>query len=203
MKSVEKRRDALPNLVKSESLSSYCLGSHDGGSVPRTNAAAFTRREKSMTEGRRVRWVCQLSSSSSQTLWERPSSSVFVGFEGFPPLKTLNTTSDKESLPNGSVPVSTYTGRVGMRVCVRHRVVRTWYTTIAIEYTSASFEGMRLSSPSLEGTRSSGAIKVVNPPPTVESEGSIPRLGSCTMVMDPKPARHAVTGLAFVIRMLA
>jgi hypothetical protein len=82
-------------------------------------------------------------------------------------------------------------------------VVRTWYITIAIAYMSASFDGVHLSSPNLEGTRSSGAIKGVVPPPTVEFADSISRLGSCTMVMNPKSARHAVTGLAFVIRIFA
>jgi hypothetical protein len=80
-------------------------------------------------------------------------------------------------------------------------MVQTWYIAIAIAYISASFEGMHLSSPNLEGTRSSGAIKGVVPPPTSDFHDS--RLGSCTMVMSPKSARHAVTGLEFVIRILA
>ena len=43
----------------------------------------------------------------------------------------------------------------------------------------------------------------VVPPPISDFEESISRLGSYTMVMSPKSARHAVTGLAFVIRILA
>ena len=69
-----------------------------------------------MTGGRRVRSVCQLSSRSLQTLPERPSSSAFAGFNGFPPSKTLNTTSDVDSLPNGGVPVSTYIRGIGESV---------------------------------------------------------------------------------------
>ena len=46
-------------------------------------------------------------------------------------------------------------------------------------------------------------MKGVVPPLTSDLDDSIPRLGSCTMVMNPKSARHAVTGLAFVIKMLA
>ena len=80
--------------------------------------------------------------------------------------------------------------------------MRTWYITIPIAYMSAPFVGMHLSSPNLDGTRSSGAMKGVVPPPASDFEGSIPRLGSYTMVMNPKSARHAVTGL-FVIRILA
>jgi hypothetical protein len=85
---------------------------------------------------------------------------------------------------------------------VRHRVIRTWYITIAIAYTSVSFEGVHLSSPNLKGTKSSGAMKGVVPP-TTDFDDSIPRLGLCTMVMNPKSARHAVTGFVFVIRILA
>jgi hypothetical protein len=44
-------------------------------------------------------------------------------------------------------------------------------------------------------------MKGVAPLPTVDSDGSVPRNGSCTMVMNPKSVRHAVTGLAFVIKM--
>ena len=46
-------------------------------------------------------------------------------------------------------------------------------------------------------------MKGVVPPPASESADDIPRPGSCTMVMNPKSARHAVTGLRFVIKMLA
>lgn len=68
---------------------------------------------------------------------------------------------------------------------------------------SASFEGVHLLSPNLDGTRSSGAMKGVVPPPASDPDGSILRLGSYTIVMNPKSARHAVTGLEFAIRMLA
>ena len=68
---------------------------------------------------------------------------------------------------------------------------------------SASFEGKHLSNPNLDGTRSSGAMKGVVPPPTVELDESIPRLGSYTIDMNPKSARHAVTGLVFLIKILA
>lgn len=75
--------------------------------------------------------------------------------------------------------------------------------TIPIAYMSASFEGVHLRSPNLAGTRSSGAMKRIVPPLAADFDDSIPRLGSCTMVMNPKSARHAVTGLAFVISMFA
>lgn len=68
---------------------------------------------------------------------------------------------------------------------------------------SASLEGEHLSSPNLDGARSSGAMKGVVPPPSSDFDDSIPRPGSCTMDMNPKSARHAVTGLAFVIRIFA
>lgn len=68
---------------------------------------------------------------------------------------------------------------------------------------SASFVDVHFSSPNLDGKRSSGAIKGVAPPPTMDSDNSTPRLGSHMMVANSKSARHAVTGLAFVIRMLA
>ena len=82
-------------------------------------------------------------------------------------------------------------------------MARTWYITIPIAYMSASFVGMHSSSPNLDGTRSSGAMKGVAPPPTTSSDDSIPRLGLHTMVANSKSVRHAVMGLAFVIRMLA
>ena len=84
-----------------------------------------------------------------------------------------------------------------------HCWVHTWYITIAIAYTSASFVGVDFSCPNLDGTRSSGDMKGVVPPATVDFDDSIPRFGSCTMVMNPKSARHAETGLVFEIRMLA
>ena len=46
-------------------------------------------------------------------------------------------------------------------------------------------------------------MKGVVPPPVSDFDDSIPRLGSCTIVMNPKSARHAVTGLVFLIRILA
>ena len=83
------------------------------------------------------------------------------------------------------------------------RAVRTWYITIPIAYMSASFVGVHFSSPNHDGIRSSGAMKGVDPPPIVDFDGSIPRLGSHTMVMNPKSARHAETGLVFMIKMSA
>ena len=68
---------------------------------------------------------------------------------------------------------------------------------------SASFKGVSLASPNLDGTRCSGGMKGVVPPNSWDFDDSISRLGSYTMVMNPKSARHAVTGLAFEIRMLA
>ena len=67
---------------------------------------------------------------------------------------------------------------------------------------SASFEGVHLSSPNLDGTRCSGGMKGVVPSHSSASGGSISRFGSYRMVMNPKSARHAVTGLAFEIRIL-
>ena len=46
-------------------------------------------------------------------------------------------------------------------------------------------------------------MKGVTPPPVVESNDSVPRLGSRAMVVNTKSARHAVTGFVFVTRMLA
>ena len=86
---------------------------------------------------------------------------------------------------------------------VGYYAVRTWYITIAIAYMSASFEGIDPSSPNLDGTRSSGTMGGVVSPPISNSNHPIPRLGSWTMVMNPKFARHAVTGLVFVIKILA
>ena len=40
------------------------------------------------------------------------------------------------------------------------------------------------------------------PPLAMDFDDSIDRLGSNTIVMNPKSARHAVTGLASVIRIL-
>jgi len=83
--------------------------------MPQTEAAALTRTETSVIDGREVRSVCQQSSNSFQTSSERPSLSAFAGFEGFSPLKTLKTSSDPDSLPNGSVPVSTCEARISTR----------------------------------------------------------------------------------------
>jgi hypothetical protein len=55
----------------------------------------------------------------------------------------------------------------------------------------------------MDGTTSWGAMKEVVPPPSSDFDDSIPRLGSCTMVMNPKSAMHAEVGLVLVIRMLA
>jgi len=82
-------------------------------------------------------------------------------------------------------------------------MICTWYITIAIAHMSACFVGVHLSNPNLEGTRSSGAMKGVVPPSFTDLDDSIPRSGSCTMVMNPKSARHAVTGSRLVIRMFA
>jgi len=116
-KSVDERGGDLPNLKRSESGSSCrWVTSPTEDSVPQIEAAVLTRLETSITDGRSLRSLCQQSSSSFQTLSERPSSRAFVGFEGVPPPKTLNTTSGPGSLPNGSVPVSTYVGGINMRV---------------------------------------------------------------------------------------
>lgn len=80
------------------------------------------------------------------------------------------------------------------------RAIRTWYITIPIAYMSASFVCVHLSSPNRDGTRSSGAMKGVVPPPARDFDESISRLGSYTMVMNPKSARHAETGLVFMIK---
>ena len=65
---------------------------------------------------------------------------------------------------------------------------------------SASFDGTHFSSPNLDGTRCSGGMKKVVPPRSSVFDDSISRLESYTIVMNPKSARRAVTGLAFVIR---
>jgi len=82
-------------------------------SGPQAHAAALTHPKISLTDGRSVRPACQQSSTSFQTLSERPSSGAFGGFKGLSPPKTLVNTSDVDSLANGGVPVSTYTGRIG------------------------------------------------------------------------------------------
>ena len=189
--------------MKSESGSSYhWVIPPTEESIPQREAAPLTRSETLSIGGREVRSGCQESSSNFQTLSERPSSSAFAGLEGLSPTRTLKTTSDPDNLPNGSFPVRTY--KVRISICTHwDRAVRTWYITIAVAYMSASFVGLHFSSPNLDGTRSSGAMKGVVPPPAWDFDDSISRLGSCTMVINPKSARHAETGLVFVIRMLA
>ena len=111
------RGNNLPNLLKSDCGSSCRWGTPPTGeSIPHSDDAALTRLETSLIGGRSVRWVCQQSSNNFQTLSERPTSNAFAGFEGLPPPTTLNTTSDPDNFPNGSVPVSTWTGRIRMRV---------------------------------------------------------------------------------------
>ena len=87
------------------------------GSIPQADAAALTRPKTSFTDGRSARSALQHSSNSFQTSSERPRFSAFAGLEGLPPSRTLKTTSDPESLPNGSVPMSTYTRRIDICVC--------------------------------------------------------------------------------------
>ena len=87
--------------------------------------------------------------------------------------------------------------------CALGIAVRAWCIAIAIAYVSASFVGVRFPDPNLDGTRSSGAMEGVVPPPIVNFDDSISRFGSCTMIMNPGSARRAETGLVFPIRMLA
>ena len=82
-------------------------------------------------------------------------------------------------------------------------VVKTWYIAIAIAYMSASFVGVRSYSPNLDGARSSGAMKWMDPSPPGDSDISISSIGSTTTFVDPKSARHVDTGLVLVIRILA
>ena len=194
---------ALPNLQKPESGSSCRWGvSPTGERFPQVEAADLTQDETSSTDGREAQSCFQQSSSSLQILSERPSSIAFAGFWGFSPPKTLRITSETPSLPYGNDPVRTYDARINMRF-TGHRATRTWYIAIAIAYTSVPFVGAHLSNPNLDGTRSSGAMKGVVPPATADIGDTISRLGSYTMVMNPKSARHAETGLVFIIRMLA
>lgn len=86
-------------------------------------------------------------------------------------------------------------------MCSVDDVKYTWYITIAIAYTSASPEGTHPSNPNLYGLRTSGAMKGMVPSYAMDDEDSISRLGSFTMIVNPKPATHAETGLVFVIRM--
>jgi len=88
-------------------------------------------------------------------------------------------------------------------VHIGRRAVRTWYITIPIAYMSACFVCVHFSSPNRDGRRSSGGVKGVVPSPAWDFDDSISRLGSYTIVMNPKSARHAETGLVFVIRMSA
>ena len=138
--------------MRSNSGSSYPWGiPRTKESVPQNDAAAVTRPKTSFTGGRSARSVLQHSSNNSQTLSERPSSRAFVGLGGLSPLKILCPASDSEASSNGSVPVSTYTGRINVCARIEHRVVCTWYMVIAIACMSASFEGMYLSSPNMGG----------------------------------------------------
>jgi len=124
--SLDEWESDIPNLSKRDSGSSNRFGTFlTEGRIPQADAAALTRPSTSVTCGRSVRSVCQQSSRSFQTPSERPSSRAFSGFGGFPPSKTLNTTSDVDSLPNGGVPVSTYIGE-SASVCVGRCVIRTW-----------------------------------------------------------------------------
>ena len=104
----------LPNLTEDESDSSWRCQFE--GSVPQTDAAALTRPKTSPTGGRSVRSACQQSSSTFQTLSERPSSSPFAGFGGLIPSKTIHTILYSRGSPNGIVPVSTYAGGIGKGV---------------------------------------------------------------------------------------
>ena len=193
----------VPNFSKQDSGSSCSWATPPTGrSVAQAEATDLRRARTSSTGGRSRRSVCQQSSSNIQSSSERPSSSAFVGLEGLSPSKTLTTTSDLVCLPNGSVPVSTYKEEL-VRVYVKDCLVSTWYIVIAIAYTSASIVDAHFSSLNLDGKRSSGAMKGVVPPPASDFDDSIPRLGSCTMVINPKSARHAETGLVLVIRILA
>ena len=88
-------------------------------------------------------------------------------------------------------------------MCAVDCVVGTWYITIAIAYISASFVTMRSSSPNLDGARSSGAMKGMDPSPLADSDVSIPISGSRTTTVDPKSARRVDIGVVRVIRILA
>ena len=88
-------------------------------------------------------------------------------------------------------------------MCAGDCAVSTWYITIAIAYISASFVTMRSSSPNLDGARSSGAMKGIDPSPLAGSGVSIRISRSRTTTVDPKSARHVETGLVLVIRILA
>ena len=68
---------------------------------------------------------------------------------------------------------------------------------------SDSFVGIHFFNPNFDGTRSSGDRKGVVPPPISDFDHSTPRVGSSTIVMNPKSARHAETGSVLVIRILA
>ena len=70
----------------------------------------------------------------------------------------------------------------------------TWYITIAIAYISASFVTVRSSSPNLDGARSSGAMKGMDPSPLVDSDVSMHISGSRTTTVDPKSARRVDIG---------
>ena len=109
-------RSDVPNSNKFESGSSCSWGvSPVGESIPQVEAADLTQAETSPTDGREAESVFQQSSSSLQTLSERPSSIAFAGFRGFSPPKTLKITSEPWRLPYGNDPVRTYRARINMR----------------------------------------------------------------------------------------
>ena len=101
--------------------------------MPQAEAANLTQAETSFTDGREAESVFQQSSSSLQTLSERPSSIAFAGLRGFSSPKTLKTTPGPSRLPYGNDPVRTYDARINKRAhwathhtyleyCHRHRV---------------------------------------------------------------------------------
>ena len=109
-------RSDVQNLNKSESGSSYCWDVPPvGESMPQVEAARLKQAETSFTDGREAESVFQQSSSSLQTLSERPSSIAFAGFRGFCPPKTLKITSGPPSLPYGNDPVRAYRARINTR----------------------------------------------------------------------------------------
>lgn len=63
--------------------------------------------------------------------------------------------------------------------------------------------GASFSNPNFGGTRCSGAMKGVVPPSTSDFDDFIPRLGSCTTVMNLKFARDTKAGVLLVVRISA
>ena len=82
--------------------------------MPQVEAADLTQAETSATDGREAKSVFQQSSSSLQTLSERPSSIEFAGFRGFSPPRTLKITSGPSRLPYGNDPVRIYNVRINI-----------------------------------------------------------------------------------------